>query len=109
MPEPKRVHYKGKERDFLVLVEDEDKYNNFIKNNEPLVNVVAIFKIFVTQTSGSEGLLDEAPKIDLQNEFDNLKEDEIITKILKEGSFKRGSEVKASGNSKNDSRGTYNR
>lgn len=44
-----KVHYKGKEDDFIVMVEDVAEYNKWKGDKSiPLVEVVSGFKIFVT-------------------------------------------------------------
>lgn len=106
--EPQRVFYKGKDHDFLVLVEDEETVNKFKKDSSiALINVLAIYKIFTSATGGSEGVMDEASRGELTNEFGDISEDDIIKKILHEGTFKLGSKIKGYDSSKNDSRGKY--
>lgn len=107
--EPKRVFYKGKDADFLVLVESEEAVANYNKDSSiALVNVLATYKIFTSQTGGSEGIMDAASKVDLNGEFGDLSDDDIIKKILHEGEYKLGSKIKGYDSSKNDSRGKYN-
>lgn len=45
-----KVHYKGKEDDFVILVDDLETFQQFKKepNTTPLAQVVSGFKIFIT-------------------------------------------------------------
>lgn len=44
-----KVHYQGKEDDFIVLVEDAEAVESWKKDSSiPLAQVVSGFKIFVT-------------------------------------------------------------
>jgi hypothetical protein len=44
-----KVHYKGKEDDFIVFIDDTASYKKWLGDKTvPLVEVVSSFKIFVT-------------------------------------------------------------
>lgn len=44
-----KVHYKGKDEDFIVLVDDEETYKKWLGDKSiPLAHFVSAFKIFVT-------------------------------------------------------------
>jgi hypothetical protein len=44
-----KVHFKGKEDDFLVFVDDVDQYKKWLSDRSvPLAQFVSTFKIFVT-------------------------------------------------------------
>lgn len=105
--ETHKLFYKGKEYDFIVFIEDPESLQKF-KNGDttiPLVDIVSVFKIYTNRQGGSEGVLDEASKAELSNEFGKAKEDEIIKKIITEGSDKHSAHLSRGGNSKNDSIG----
>ncbi|MCJ1331983.1 hypothetical protein MMC10_008675 [Thelotrema lepadinum] len=83
-----KVHYQGKDEDFIVLVEDTAAVQNW-KNDRsiPLAQVVSGFKIFITHKQGAQGVLDSASKSTLENEFGTHNDDECIIKILEGGSI----------------------
>ena len=44
-----KVHYKGKDEDFVILVDDAQDVENWKKDRSiPLAQVVSGFKIFIT-------------------------------------------------------------
>jgi Shwachman-Bodian-Diamond syndrome (SBDS) protein len=44
-----KVHFKGKDDDFIVFVEDFPSYQKWKRDNTvPLAQVVNVFKIFIT-------------------------------------------------------------
>ncbi|PFH62540.1 hypothetical protein XA68_13122 [Ophiocordyceps unilateralis] len=82
-----KVHYKGKNDDFLVFVEDPETYKKWKTDRSiPLAHFVSSFKIFLTHRQGAQGTYDAAPRSTLASEFDTENEDEVITKILENGS-----------------------
>ncbi|ODV80143.1 DUF1960-domain-containing protein [Suhomyces tanzawaensis NRRL Y-17324] len=105
--EPHKIFYKGNENDFIIFVEDVNLLEKFKKGDTtiPLIDLVSIYKIFTNRQGGSEGVLDEASKAELQNEFGKVDNDEIIKKILREGSDKQGSSISHGSSSHNDSIG----
>ncbi|KHN94140.1 Ribosome maturation protein SBDS [Metarhizium album ARSEF 1941] len=84
-----KVHYKGSTDDFLVFVEDVAQYREWLKGDTsiPLAQFVSSFKIFLTHRQGAQGTYDESPKSVLYSEFNTDDEDEVIKKILKEGTM----------------------
>lgn len=93
MAQPHKLFYKGKENDFVIFTEDPEatkKYKNGDKT-VPLIDIVSIYKVFVNRQGGVEGLLDEASKLELQNEFGpKANVDDVIKIILNEGDDKHG-------------------
>lgn len=59
-----------------------------------MVEVVQLFKVFVTMKQGSQGVFHEASDSQLENAFSTKNEDEIIKKILKEGEAHVGKTLK---------------
>ena len=44
-----KVHFQGKDEDFVVFVDDSESLQNWIKDRSiPLAQVVSGFKIFIT-------------------------------------------------------------
>ncbi|OBT67598.1 hypothetical protein VE03_03761 [Pseudogymnoascus sp. 23342-1-I1] len=83
-----KVHFKGNTDDFLVFVEDPALLKKWRDDKTiALVEVVDAFKIFTTGKQGAQGELNTASKSQLENEFGTSKEDEVIKKILQEGSL----------------------
>ncbi|KAG8533675.1 uncharacterized protein KY384_001416 [Bacidia gigantensis] len=83
-----KVHYAGKEDDFVVMVDGADAVQKWKGDRSvPLAQVVSGFKIFVTHKHGAQGVLDTASKSTLENEFGTTNEDEVITKILEGGNI----------------------
>lgn len=88
--EPHKIFYQGTTTDFIIFIEDSNLVDKFRKGDTtiPIIDVVSIFKVFVNRQKGSEGMLDEASKMELQDEFGKANINDIITKILREGSDK---------------------
>lgn len=62
-----KVHFKGKDEDFIMFVEDEESVNKWKKDRSvPLAQVVSGFKVFVTNKHGAQGLMNEASKAQLE-------------------------------------------
>lgn len=104
-----KFFYKGQSKDFIIFIESEEAVKSHLKDpSVPLVNVVSNFKVYTTMSGhGAEGKLDEASKQELAIEFGELKVEEIIEKMLKEGSFKHNFKVDKHGfGSTNDNRGS---
>ncbi|KAL8855259.1 MAG: hypothetical protein Q9178_008088 [Gyalolechia marmorata] len=110
-----KVHYQGKEDDFVIFVDDVKSVQNWKDDRSiPLAHVVSGFKIFVThkydgfhfrpsinaflnqgaamadvpkRRHGAQNAHDEASKQILENEFGTHNEDECMIKILEGGSL----------------------
>lgn len=103
--------YQGKDKDFIVFAESEESIKKYLKDSTvPLSQVVGNFKIYTTASGrGADGQLEEASKIDLDNEFGSKSNDEIIKEILEKGSVKNHPNVaKNIWRSTNDSMGPRN-
>ncbi|ODA76572.1 hypothetical protein RJ55_07842 [Drechmeria coniospora] len=83
-----KVHYKGKNDDFLVFIDDSEAYKKW-KNDKsiPLAHFISRFTIFLTHKQGTQGTFDTASKSTLDAEFDTENVDEAITKILTGGTI----------------------
>ncbi|KAI0176200.1 shwachman-Bodian-diamond syndrome protein [Hypoxylon sp. FL1284] len=83
-----KVHYKGKDEDFIIFVDDRDTYKKWQNDKSvPMAHFISAFKIFVTHKQGAQGQMDGASKSTLENEFGVTNEDEVIKKILESGSI----------------------
>ncbi|KFZ11915.1 hypothetical protein V501_04491 [Pseudogymnoascus sp. VKM F-4519 (FW-2642)] len=81
-----KVHYKGSTDDYVVFVEDPAMLKKWRGDKTiALVEVVDAFKVFTTGKQGAQGELNTASKSQLENEFGTSKEDDVIQKILQEG------------------------
>lgn len=107
---PHKIFYKGKEQDFVIFIEDVELLQKYKKGSTtiPLIDLVGIYKVFTNRQRGSEGVLDEASKSELANEFGKSDIDEAIKIILQEGTDKQSASVARGGASKNDSIGGGN-
>lgn len=96
-----KIFYKGHHHDFIVLAETASQYEKYVaqQNNPKEANTIPIsdvvagqIRVFTTENGrGSEGVLHEASKFELENEFGKGKHvDEIVEVILKEGGLKSG-------------------
>ncbi|KAI0013471.1 shwachman-Bodian-diamond syndrome protein [Xylariaceae sp. FL0662B] len=82
-----KVHYKGKDEDFIIFVDDLATYKKWQSDKStPMAHFVSTFKVFVTHRQGNQGQYDGASKATLENEFGTHVDDEVIKKILEEGS-----------------------
>jgi len=100
-----KVHFKGKEDDFLVFVDDASSYKKWLGDKSvPLTQVVSSFKIFHTRKHGAQGTYDTASKSTMYNEFGTQVDEEVIKQILERGTLQE-SEMQARNGPKNDSRG----
>ncbi|KAK7514376.1 ribosome maturation protein [Phyllosticta citricarpa] len=81
-----KVHYQGKEEDFIIFVDDIQAVQNW-KNDKsiPLAQVVSGWKVFVTHKHGAQGVLDGASKAALENEFGTSKDEDVVIQILEKG------------------------
>ncbi|KAF2758620.1 shwachman-Bodian-diamond syndrome protein [Pseudovirgaria hyperparasitica] len=81
-----RVHYKGQEDDFVILVDDAKAVEDWKTDKTiPLAQVVSGWKVFVTHKHGNQGILDTASNSALDNEFGTHKDDEVVKLILEKG------------------------
>nr|POE66087.1 sdo1-like protein c21c3.19 [Quercus suber] len=100
-----KVHYKGQEDDFIVLVDSAKAVSDWKDDRTiPLAQVVSGWKVFVTHKHGTQGILDTASKGALESEFGTSKEDDVVQQILEKGSVQE-SENPGRGGSKNDTKG----
>ncbi|KAI9870131.1 MAG: hypothetical protein M1830_004652 [Pleopsidium flavum] len=101
-----KVHYQGKEDDFVIFVDDASAVQNW-KNDKsiPLAQVVSGFKIFVTHKHGAQGVHDSASKATLENEFGTHNEDECMMKILENGDVQEMENAERQA-TKNETKGT---
>lgn len=100
--------YKGESQDFLVFVESEEAVKEFFKDSTiPLAEAVGTFKVYTSESGrGVDGVLHEAAKRDLENEFGKKPKEEIIQEILKKGTYQKNKNVgKKQWGSTNDSNG----
>ncbi|EMD87103.1 hypothetical protein COCC4DRAFT_141526 [Bipolaris maydis ATCC 48331] len=82
-----QVFYKGSNGDlFTVFVESEEQLKKWKADSSiPMTEVVAGWKIMVPE-HGKQGILNTASKGQLENEFGTSNEDEVMKKILTNGS-----------------------
>jgi ribosome maturation protein Sdo1 len=81
-----KVHYKGQEDDFIVLAETSSAVQKWREDKStPLVDVVSSFDVFVTGKHGTQGTLNRASNGVLENEFGTSNEDDVVKKILEDG------------------------
>jgi len=100
-----KVHYQGKDEDFIIFVDDAQAVENWKKDRSiPLAQVVSGFKILVTHKHGAQGMMDTASNSTLENEFGTHNEDEVMIKILEKGSLQQTENAERQG-STNDSMG----
>ncbi|CAF9913026.1 MAG: hypothetical protein HETSPECPRED_001297 [Heterodermia speciosa] len=100
-----KVHYQGKEEDYVIFVEDVKAVQDW-KNDRsiPLAQVVSGFKIFVTHKHGAQNAYDSPSKATLENEFGTNNEDECMIKILEGGTIQETESGQRQG-PKNDNMG----
>ncbi|KAI1661330.1 shwachman-Bodian-diamond syndrome protein [Daldinia decipiens] len=83
-----KVHYKGKEDDFIIFIDDIETYKKWKSDKSvPMAHFISAFKIFVTHKQGNQGQMDGASNSTLENEFGVSNEDEVIKKILESGTI----------------------
>jgi len=104
-----KVHYKGKNDDFIVFVESAQAVSEWKKDKSvPLAQVVNGWKVFVTHKyvslhtilyvggngrtgpdidnrHGSQGVMDTASHGTLDAEFGTHKEEDVVQQILEKG------------------------
>ncbi|KAK9371061.1 ribosome maturation protein [Lipomyces kononenkoae] len=101
-----KVFYRGKSHEFMVVVQSPQEYRRYKKDpSVPLVDVLNSFKVFVTR-AGTQGIIDEASRSMLENEFGTKDQNEIIQKVLRDGDFQEQKySYKTSYDSTNDTMG----
>lgn len=104
---PVRYFYQGQETDFVIFVDSEEDAQNYLSDSTvPLSQAVSTFQVFTTQSgSGNEGILEEASKQQLQNEFGKEYAEDVIPIILKKGVNKHNHSVSNKFSSTNDTMG----
>lgn len=91
-----KVFLKGDDSDFIAFVDSPKSLEEYKKDSTvPLSDVVSVFKVFTNRTRGSEGVLEEASKLELSNQFGTSNVEDVILEILKNGEDK--SSVRALG------------
>jgi ribosome maturation protein Sdo1 len=81
-----KVHYAGKDEDFIVFVESPEAVHGWRKDKSiPLAQVLSGWKVFITHKHGAQGVLDGAPNSVLENEFGTHKEEDVVEQILEKG------------------------
>ncbi|KAI1118917.1 shwachman-Bodian-diamond syndrome protein [Nemania sp. NC0429] len=101
-----KVHYRGKDEDFIVFVDDNETYKKWLNDKSvPLAHFVSTFKVFVNGKHGTQGQLSDAAKLTLASEFDTENEDDVIKQILEKGNIQETQFPGRNGN-KNDSQTT---
>ncbi|RFU23703.1 hypothetical protein B7463_g12633, partial [Scytalidium lignicola] len=100
-----KVHFKGKDEDFIVFVDDIEIARKWRKDKSiPLAQVVSSFQVFSTNKHGAQGPFDAASNATLENEFGTHKEEEVIKLVLEKGTIQETIEPERQG-FKNDSQG----
>ncbi|EDK44306.1 hypothetical protein PVL30_003324 [Lodderomyces elongisporus] len=104
---PHKFFYKGADNDFVIFVDDPELYKKYKSGDTtiPLIDIVSVFKVFINRQGGADGILDEASKQDLNNNFKTSNVDEVIKIILDKGSDKHNSDLNDEDASRNDSIG----
>ncbi|KAI0125897.1 shwachman-Bodian-diamond syndrome protein [Xylariales sp. AK1849] len=81
-----KVHYKGKEDDFIIFVDDVETMKKWRDDKSvPMAHFISAFKIFVTHKQGNQGQYDGASQSTLDNEFGTHVDEEVIKQILEKG------------------------
>ncbi|EOD43654.1 Shwachman-bodian-diamond syndrome protein [Neofusicoccum parvum] len=81
-----KVHYKGKEDDFIIFVDSQKAVQDWKEDKSvPLAQVVNGWKVFVTHKHGTQGVLDTASNSALDNEFGTHKDEDVVKQILEKG------------------------
>ncbi|KAF2677024.1 putative RNA binding protein [Lentithecium fluviatile CBS 122367] len=83
-----KVHYKGKEDDFIIFVDSAEAVESWKKDSSvPLAQVVSGWKVFVTHKHGNQGILDAASNGALESEFGTHAEEDVVKQILQKGAL----------------------
>ncbi|KAE9988826.1 hypothetical protein EG328_007430 [Venturia inaequalis] len=90
-----KIHYKGTEDDFIILVESEEAVKKWKEDKTiPLVDVVQSFDVFTTGKHGAQGELNRASNAVLENEFGTKNSEDAVKAIIEKGQVQ---EVQSSG------------
>ncbi|KAI5844010.1 ribosome maturation protein, partial [Morchella snyderi] len=82
-----KVVYKGKNDDFIVFIDSIADLEKWKKDpSVPLAQVLNGWKVFCTHKQGAQGIMDEASKANLSDEFGTSVEEEVVKRILQGGS-----------------------
>ncbi|KAI2635918.1 ribosome maturation protein, partial [Xylaria nigripes] len=101
-----KVHYKGRDDDYIVFVDDNETYKKWLNDKSiPLAHFLSTFKVFVTGKQGTQGQLADASRLVLATEFNTEDEEEVIKKILQIGNVQE-SQFPGRNGPKNDSQTT---
>ncbi|KHJ33241.1 putative shwachman-bodian-diamond syndrome protein [Erysiphe necator] len=101
-----KVHYKGKDDDFIIFIDDIKLANSWKTDKSiSLAHFVSAFKIFVTHKHGAQGSLDTASKATLENEFGTSVIEDVIKIIIEKGTMQESEAAERYG-SKNDTKGS---
>ncbi|KAI9759473.1 MAG: hypothetical protein M4579_002313 [Chaenotheca gracillima] len=100
-----KVHYKGESEDFIVFVESVQAVQDWKKDHGVgLTSVMAgHWTVFKTK-QGAQGVLGEASKGDLENEFGVKSDAEAAEIILEKGDVQQSENPERQGG-KNDAQG----
>ena len=85
-----RIHYRSPTSSvsFILFASSPTAVQSWRSDKTiPLVDVVASFKIFTTSHTGGggKGVMDEAGRLELENEFGTADETTVVKRILEEG------------------------
>jgi ribosome maturation protein Sdo1 len=81
-----KIHYKGNEDDFIILVESADAVKQWKEDKStPLVDVVKSFDVFTTHKHGAQGELNRASNALLENEFGTKNVDDVLKIVIEKG------------------------
>ncbi|KAI0200327.1 shwachman-Bodian-diamond syndrome protein [Astrocystis sublimbata] len=87
-----KIHYKGKEDDYIVFVDDNETYQKWLNDKSiPMAHFVSTFKVFVTGKQGTQGQLHDAANLTLAAEFGTESVDDSIKFILEKGNVQESS------------------
>jgi len=94
-----KVHYKGKDEDFVVFLDSAEDYKKWLGDKSmPLAQVVSSFKTFFTHKHGAQGPFDAASKGALESEFGSSVDEEVIKQILEKGTLQESQMQERQGN-----------
>jgi len=81
-----KVHYSGSNDDYVIFVDSAAAVRDWRKDRSvPLAQVLSGWKVFCTRRHGAQGILDTAPKGQLEGEFGTTREEDIVQVILEKG------------------------
>ncbi|KAH9909408.1 shwachman-Bodian-diamond syndrome protein [Xylariomycetidae sp. FL2044] len=85
-----KIHYKGQkvDEDFIIFVDDVETYKKWLSDKSiPVPHFISSYKIFITHKQGAQGIADAPNNSTLDNEFGTHNEDDVVQKILADGSL----------------------